>query len=367
MGRVLIVVSHYLTIYSLRKEFVDELINLNYEVYIALPNSEEAGYFKEIGCHIIDTPMERRKTNPLSDFKLLMQYVNIIRKTSPDVVLTYTIKPNIYGSLASKLTNTPVLNTVTGLGSVFINELWIKKMIVPVYKKAFSIKEPIFFLNHDNEKYYKEINIIEEEHPTIIVPGSGVNLEKFHYKELDVSKPIKFTFIGRIIKDKGIEEFLLAAQKVKKEIPEITFEVVGLVDDKKYEDMLSNYEKSNIIKYLGSREDIPDIMADTSCVVLPSYGEGRGTVLQEGASVGRPLITCNTYGCRENVMDGYNGFLCEVKNYQSLASAFQKFIQLSESDKIKMGRNSRLKAVEEFDRNAVIQKYIKEIEKINRK
>jgi len=362
MKKVLIIVSHYLTIYSLRKEFVLRLINLDYDVYIALPNSEDAEYFEKIGCHVIDTPMERRKTNPFSDLKLLVQYIKIIRSILPDVVLTYTIKPNIYGSIAAKLTNTPVLNTVTGLGSVFINDMWVRKLIVPTNKFAFKVKEPIFFLNKDNEQHYKKIGIISDNHSTVQVPGSGVNLEEFAYKELDTNKKIKFTFIGRIIKDKGIEEFLYAASKIKKEFPNVLFEVVGFIDDAKYGSMIDDFVSCGTIDYLGERNDIAKIMENSSCIVLPSYGEGRGTVLQEGASVGRPLITCDTYGCKENVDNGYNGFLCEVKSSNSLANAFKKYINLNKKDKIIMGKNSRLKAEQEFDRQIVVEKYINEIE-----
>src|SRR5699024_6186201 len=186
-------------------------------------------------------------------------------------------------------TRTPIINTVTGLGSVFINDMLIKKIIVPINKFAFKVKEPIFFLNKDNEEYYKSINIITDKHLTIQVPGSGVNLEEFAYKELDTKNNIKFTFIGRIIKDKGIEEFLHAASKIKKEFPDVIFEVVGFIDDTKYESMIEEFVNKEIIDYLGERDDISKIMEKSSCIVLPSYGEGRGTVLQEGASVGRPL------------------------------------------------------------------------------
>lgn len=364
MKKILIVVGHYLTIYSLRKELVIELINQGYEVTIAVPYTEEIDFFKKIGCNIIDTPIDRRKTNPLKDIKLLFQYIKIMLDIKPNVVLTFTIKPNIYGSIAARFTKTPVLNTITGIGSVFINDIKLKNLITKMYKVALNVKYPIFFLNEDNKNFYKDLKIISKKHPTIIVPGSGVNTSELKYSELKSFDPIRFTFIGRIIKDKGIIEFLKAADIIMETYSNVEFEVIGPIDDENLGEIVNRYHKEKIINYKGYSDDIYNDIINSTCIVLPSYGEGRGTVLQEGASVGRPLITTDTYGCRENVDKGINGFLVEPRSSESLAKGFMKFLKLNKNQIIDLSINSRKKAVNEFDRKIVTDTYIKEIHRL---
>lgn len=364
MKKVLILANHYITIYAFRRELIKKLLESGYQVTIALPYTNEASYFSEMGCDIIDTPLDRRKTNPLSDLKLLIQYYNIIKNTSPDITLTYTIKPNIYGGLAARLLKSKVIHTVTGLGSVYIQNMWQKKIVAFLNKSAFKYSNTIFFLNEDNKTFYVDLNILSHNQHTIVVPGSGVNLEKFKFQEINIKKNITFTFVGRILKDKGIEEYITAAEIIKNNYRNVNFEVVGFVDEDKYVEMLNTYEKKNIITYLGKRDDIAEVMKNSTCIILPSYGEGRGTVLQEGAAIGRPLITCNTYGCKENVDEGKNGYLCNVADSKSLAEAIDRFINLSNYEKKQMGLYSRKKAEKEFDRNIVLSSYIDEIRKI---
>lgn len=362
MKKVLILANHFITIYAFRRELVEKFLASGYKVILALPYSDDVLYFSNMGCEIIDTPLERRKTNPLNDLKLLFQYVKIIKSEKPDIVLTYTIKPNTYGGLAARICGTKVLHTVTGLGSVYIQDMWQRKIAMFLNKLAFKNAEAVFFLNNDNKEFYRNIGIIDSNHYTEIVPGSGVNLEKFKYQEIELSSSdIIFTFVGRVLKDKGIEEFLSAARRIKSKYKNVKFEVVGFVDEDKYIQMLKDYENEGVIHYIGKRNDIPEIMARSTCIVLPSYGEGRGTVLQEGAAIGRPIITCDTYGCRENVEDGKNGYLCEVASEESLFLCLDKFINLSNEEKQNMGRYGRSKAEKEFDRNIVLNAYINKI------
>lgn len=364
MKKVLILANHFITIYAFRRELIEKLLDSGYKVTLALPYSDDVSYFSDMGCEIIDTPLERRKTNPLSDLKLLFQYLSIIKNVKPDVLLTYTIKPNTYGGLAARICRAKSIHTVTGLGSVYIQDMWQKKIAAVLNKVAFKNSKAIFFLNDDNKEFYKRMGIIDSLQKTLMVPGSGVNLDKFKYQELNLNDSITFTFVGRVLKDKGIEEFLSAAKKIKNKYLNVKFQVVGFVDENKYIEMLRNYENEGVIKYLGKRDDIPDIMAASTCIVLPSYGEGRGTVLQEGAAIGRPLITCDTYGCRDNVEENKNGYLCEVANKESLEGCLEKFISLSDIEKVMMGRFSREKAEKEFDRNIVLNTYLDEINRI---
>lgn len=366
MKKILILANHFITLYAFRKELVNALLEEGNEVYLSLPESPENAYFQDKGCKIINTPLDRRGTNPISDFKLLIQYVKIIKEVKPDIVLTYTIKPNTYGGIAAGLLKAKTIHTVTGLGSVYIQNMWQRKVAVFMNKIAFNSASKVFFLNEHNKAFYRDLGIIKSNQSTEIVPGSGVNLNKFTYKELSNSKEITFTFVGRILKDKGIEEYLAAAKNLKTLYPNLRFQVVGFVDEDKYIDLLKQYQDEGIIDYLGKRNDIPSIMEKSSCIVLPSYGEGRGTVLQEGAAIGRPLITCDTYGCRDNVEEGINGYLCKVADAKSLETAMDMFLKLPLEEKIDMGRKSRKKAEQEFDRKLVIGTYIKEVNKLIR-
>lgn len=363
MRKVLIIANHFI-VAAFRRELVEKLISDGNEVYIALPETKDAEIFSNMGCKIIDTPIERRSTNFVSDFKLLFQYIKIISSIKPDVTLTYTIKPNIYGGIAARFCKVKVMHTVTGLGSVFIQDMWQKSMIIFLNKIAFKSAWNVFFLNEDNKEFYRKVGIISDKHSTVVVPGSGVNLQKFKYVEQHSGEKIIFTFVARVLKDKGIEEYLSAAKELITLYDNIEFEVVGFVDEDKYIGLLNKYEENGIIKYLGNQSDIPKIMERSSCIVLPSYGEGRGTVLQEGAAIGRPLITCDTYGCKENVEEGYNGFLCKVADVKSLKETIEKFINLSQEEKVLMGKRGREKAEKEFDREIVIKAYIQEIDKI---
>jgi galacturonosyltransferase len=364
MRTVLVLANHFITIYAFRKELVEKLVEQGVQVYLALPESEENSYFENMGCKIIETPLDRRGTNPVSDIKLLFQYIKVIRDIKPDIVLTYTIKPNTYGGIATRICGVKTIHTVTGLGSVYIQEMWQKHIAVFLNRIAFKSVSKVVFLNGENKEFYKQLKIISPNQNTMIVPGSGVNLEKFKHQEQMSDEKITFTFVGRVLRDKGIEEYLAAAKELVSKYKNVKFEVVGFVDEDKYINLLKQYENEGVITYLGKRNDIPNLMAKSSCIVLPSYGEGRGTVLQEGAAVGRPLITCDTYGCKENVEDGYNGFLCNVADTSSLVDAMEKFINLTQKEKDLMGKRSREKAEIEFDRNIVINAYLDEINKI---
>ncbi|SFH07541.1 galacturonosyltransferase [Desulfotomaculum arcticum] len=362
--RILILANHFITIYAFRKELIKKLVDAGNEVYIALPKTKEIEYFSNIGCEIIDTPLDRRGTNPISDIMLLLQYIRKIKVIKPNIILTYTIKPNTYGGIAARICRAKVIHTVTGLGSVYIQNMWQKHIAVLLNKIAFKYANKVVFLNEDNKEFYKKLGIISEMQNTMIVPGSGVNLKKFKHVEQPSGDKIIFTFVGRVLQDKGIEEYLTAAKELVKNYNNVEFEVVGFVDEERYIKLLNEFDRKGIIKYLSKRNDVPQIMAKSSCIVLPSYGEGRGTVLQEGAAVGRPLITCDTYGCKENVVDGYNGFLCKTSDAESLKIKMEEFLNLSQEQKALMGKRSREKAEKEFDREFVVKAYIQEIDKI---
>ena len=345
-------------------ELIQKLLEQKFEVYISAPQGDKAQNFINMGCYYIDTAIDRRGISPIKDLKLLCHYIKTIKRIAPDIVLTYTIKPNIYGAIACRLTKTCNINTVTGLGSVYIRDIWIKKILIKMNRWAFQNSNLTYFLNADNERYYKEIGILENKQKTRVVHGSGANLSKFKNVELEDKGYEEFTFIGRILRDKGIEEYLECSRRIKCTSPTTIFNLVGSFEEDKYEKIVKEYEKEGIIVYHGGLDDVRPIIERSTCIVLPSYGEGCGTVLQEGAAVARPLISCDTYGCRDNVQDGYNGYLCKAADADSLEETMRKFMSLPFEQKKQMGLNSRIKAESEFDRNVIVQSYLEEIQEI---
>lgn len=354
--KILFLVNHAFVI-NFRKELVETILALGDEVYIDCPQDEQPIYFKEVGCKMIDSPIDRRSMNPIKDFMLLNHYCNIFNKIKPDLILTYTIKPNIYGGIAARITKYQYLHTVAGLGSVFLQNLWIKKIVIWLSKISFKKSKAVYFLNSENELFYREIGVLPKEAKTVVVPGSGVNIDEFTFSKIE-EKADEFVMIARILKDKGVTEYIAAARKVKEAYPNVKFHLAGPFDDESLRCEVEAAVADKIIIYHGRVNDVKPLMSKSTCVVLPSYGEGCGTVLQEGAAIGRPLLACDTYGCRDNVVDGYNGYLCEIKNSESLANIMNKYIALSYYEKVQMGNNSRKMARERFDRKIVIEAYL---------
>jgi glycosyltransferase involved in cell wall biosynthesis len=361
--KILILCNYAFGIYKHRAEVFERLLFEGYELYLCAPRDDSFSGFKDMGCKIINIDVDRKGTSFINDLKLLNDYIKIIKEIQPDLVLTYSIKPNIYGGIACRFLKAKVIHTVTGLGSVFIREMKVEPIVRMLNKLSFR-NAIVYFLNQDNKDFYKKKKIINDNNLTFIVPGSGVNLTNFRYYELPDGDDIVFTFIGRIFKDKGIEEFIEACKFLKSKYKNVRFNVIGMIDEPDYEKMVNNAVSQNIINYYGKLDDIRPIAINSHCIVLPSYGEGRGTVLQEGAALGRILITTDTYGCRENVVDTFNGFLCEVADWKSLAVSMEKVLLLDNQTRKQMGLNSRNMAEKEFDREIVINSYVNQVNKL---
>lgn len=361
--KILILCNYAFGIYKHRAEVFERLLNEGYELYLCAPRDDTFNGFKEMGCKIINIDVDRKGTNFINDLKLLYDYIKIIKEIQPNLVLTYSIKPNIYGGISCRILRTKVIHTVTGLGSVFIREMRVEPLVRMLNKLSFK-NAIVYFLNKDNEDLYRKKKIINEKNSTFVVPGSGVNIKNFKYHNLPEGEDIAFTFIGRIFKDKGIEEFIKACEFLKSKYSNVVFNVIGMIDEPQYEELVNNSVSQKVINYYGKLDDIRPIAINSHCIVLPSYGEGRGTVLQEGAALGRILITTDTYGCRENVLDTYNGFLCKVADWESLAVSMEKVLLMDTQGRKQMGLNSREKAEKEFDREIVIKAYVEQVNKL---
>ncbi|MDE6964953.1 MAG: glycosyltransferase family 4 protein, partial [Lachnospiraceae bacterium] len=272
---------------------------------------------------------------------------------------TYTIKPNIYGGFCCGLMKIPYLVTVTGLGSTFQKKGLLLKMIVAMYRAGLKKAACVFFQNEENRKIFENYRIKGKS--TRLVKGSGVNLSRHTFEEYPEGETVRFLYVGRMMREKGIEELLEAAARLHG--PEAEFELLGYCDED-YQDRLDACEKEGVIRQLGFDPQVHEHLKRASALVLPTWHEGMSNVLMEASATGRPVIATNISGCQEIFEEGVTGFGCEAKSGDSLTQALQKFLNLSREEKARMGRRAREKMEREFDRNKVVAAYYKEIKEI---
>ena len=364
MKKILILANSEKGLYNFRRELIEKLLLDGNKVYISIPSGEKARLLVKMGCKLEETSVDSRGMNPFKDIKLLLKYKKLIKEIEPDVVLTYTIKPNIYGGIACKSLNIQYIANITGLGTAVENGGILSKILILMYKFAFKEIKCVFCQNKQNYDFMKEKDIAANDKLKLI-PGSGVNLEHFQVEEYPKSGELKFLFIGRIIKEKGIEQYLEMAKNIKSKYENVEFGIVGRCDEEKYKDKIKELENENTIKYYGEQNDVRPFIEKACCIIHPTfYPEGMSNVLLESSAMGRPVITTNRSGCKEIVEDGITGFLVEEKNTQQLTQVVDNFIQMPYEEKKKMGINARRKVENEFDRNIVVNTYMEEISKI---
>lgn len=364
MKRVLLVGNHSITIYNFRKELVERLLEEGYEVHIALPchtGVHNIEIMRRKGCTIHDIDVDRRGTNPLTDLKLIGMYKKLLKAVKPDVVLTYTIKPNIYCGFACRKEKIPQIANITGLSSAVENEGILQYVTTSLYRKAFKNVSCVFFQNEGNREFFRKKKILKGH--SRLVPGSGVNLRDFEVMKYPDEDKLNFLFVGRVLKKKGIDEFLHAAEKIKNKYPNTSFQIIGMCDDEEYMSVLKEYENKGIIWYAGMQNDVKPFIKNAHCLIHPSYyPEGISNAILEAEACGRPVITTTRSGCRETIDDGSNGLLFEAKDVDMLVDRIETFIRIPHEEKCNMGLRARRKVENEFDRNIVIDAYIEEIE-----
>ncbi len=320
---------------------------------------EEFDYF-EITIH-------RKGTNPLSDLQTLYEFYKAYKEIDPDVILHFTVKPNIYGTLAAKLLGKPVINNIAGLGTLFITQSPLTSILKQLYKFSQKGAYRIFFQNRDDQSLFLDNHLIEKRQ-TALLPGSGIDLQKFAPVNQKDNHPFRFLFIARLLKDKGIYEYIEAIKIIKKEYKEVAFQILGALDSANKtaisKEELTEWIEEGLIDYLGVSDRVDTIIAQANCVVLPSYREGTPRSLLEASSMEKPIVTTNVVGCKEVVDDGVNGYLCEVKNSQDLAQKLKKMLNLSEEERQIMGKRGREKMIREFDEQIVFDRYLRSIEEI---
>lgn len=364
--KVLILGNSHLVVFKFRGELIHELVKQGYDVWVCFPNGpfgEGEQSAEKFGCHFIENHMERRGTNPLKDINILIDYFRIFQIVKPDVVLAYTVKPDVYGGIICRILNIPFIPNITGLGKGLDEKGIVQKLAILLYKIAVKRAKCVFFQN-DSDRDFFDKNSIRYMNG-ITLPGSGVNLEKFQPLPYPPKNdPIRFIYIARVMKAKGIEQFFEAAHVIKSKYPEIEFHVCGYCEED-YEALIKAKCESGEIIYHGLVDDITEYVRSCHCVVLPSFHpEGISNVLLEGAACARPLITTDHAGCKETVTNGVTGYIVKQRSSRDLIEKMLTFIGLPYEDKIQMGMEGRNKVETEFDRKIVVDSYIRELKQI---
>lgn len=347
-----------ITLYLFRKELIEKIVSDKHEVTILCPSGSKIQHFIDLGCKFINLSIDRRGKNPFKELITLSKIFKNIKKIKPEIVFTYTVKPNLYVGIVRRFIKFKFFPTVTGLGTTINNKGFISSIIKMLYMLSFKKAHNVFFQNEENYKWF--LKNVSPKTKGILVAGSGVNVNFFKYNELNDSSVTRFLFLGRIMKDKGIEELIEASKYLKEKYNnEVQIRVAGFFEEN-YKDIFDNLKY--VIDYVGYIEDSRDEINKCSALVLPSYHEGLSNVLLEAQASGRPVIASNIPGCIETFIDGISGLLIEPKNIKSLIEAMERFHLLSNDTKKTMGFEGRKYIEKKFNRNGIINTYFNAME-----
>ncbi len=361
--KILILTNNFGGLHSFRKEVVQAMVDKGYRVSISAPVDFKTHFFEELGCEIINTEHAWKGMNPLKDIGLVFKYRKLLKRVNPDVVLSYTIKPNLYGGMACQMCHVPQIANITGLGSSVENAGILQTITKLLYKIGLRKAKTVFFQNKANMDFCESNRLVRSNR--VLIPGSGVNLLHHAYQSYPSSdETLKFIFVSRLIREKGIDEYLGAAARIKESFPYVEFHILGRSEGV-YEERVKKMQDAGIVKYHGVVSDVRPYVGACHCTVHPSfYPEGMSNVLLESCAAGRPVITTNRPGCGEIVEEGKTGFLVRAKNVDNLVETIEGFIKLPYDQKKQMGIAARKKVEMEFDRQIVVDAYLKEIDSV---
>ena len=360
MSKILIVTNHSYMLYRFRLELIQELMK-THEVVLSMPFVGHEDDFKALGIRCIKTEVDRRGINPGTDLKLFSVYRKLLKNEQPDAVITYSIKPNIYCGIACRMAGIPYCANVQGLGTAFQRK-GLALLVTFLYRLALSKAKTVFFENEANACEFRRRGIIRPEKATVL-PGAGINLESYPYIPYPENDVFRFLYLGRIMKEKGMDELFAAMRRLRSEYGgRVMLDLVGFYDDDYYKEQVERLAADGTAVYHGFQTDPIPYYASADCVVLPSYHEGMSNVLLEAAAVGRPTITSNIPGCREAVDDGKNGICVEAKSSYSLYTAMKTVLNMPASLRSEMGLYGREKMYREFDKSIVVKRTIETIE-----
>lgn len=358
MKKIVIIANSCSGLYDFRGELIGQILHKGYAVTAITPYDNTVDELKKLRVKTIESSIDRRGTKIIADIHLLLNYIKIIKKEAPNLIITYTIKPNIYGGLAAQLLKIPYAANITGLGTAFQKKGILSVLVSILYRITLKRAKVVFFENSDNCKFLRKKHIVKKNQ-CCILHGAGVDLERYsllHYPKNE--KPIRFLFIGRIMKEKGINELFEVMRCLYSENKNCVLDVLGRFEEE-YTSLIQKYRKEGWLYYHGYQSDIRPFIKNSHCFVLPSYHEGMANTNLENAASGRPLIVSDIPGCREAVIENISGFLCVPQNMESLYNAMKKFMNLSQSERERMGIIGRKYMEKNFDKKSVVKKTIK--------
>jgi glycosyltransferase involved in cell wall biosynthesis len=362
--KILISLNAAWNLVNFRAGLIRSLVAQGYEVVAVAPHDEYAPRLEKLGCRYIPLPMDKKGTHPGRDMRLLWRFFRLFQNERPDVFLGYTVKPNVYGSLAAHALSIPVINNIAGLGAVFVKDSWLTRLVLLLYRLAFAKSRRVFFQNDDDRRVFMEAGLVGARQADRI-PGSGIDLHFFSWVPSfpQNGRNFRFLLIARLLWDKGVGEYVAAARLVRQRFTSAEFCLLGFVDVQNpaaiSREQVEAWVAEGVVNYLGATDDVRPHIAAADCVVLPSYyREGVPRSLLEAAAMGRAIVTSNAVGCREVVEDGVNGFLCQPRDAADLAEKLERMIELSPAARAEMGRKGREKMEREFDERIVIDRYL---------
>ncbi|MDB5693186.1 MAG: glycosyltransferase family 1 protein [Alphaproteobacteria bacterium] len=362
---ILISINSSWNIVNFRSGLIRALIADGFRVVaLAPPEGVWPERIVALGAEFQPIKIDRQGTSPMRDAALLWRYWQALRRIRPDVLLTYTAKPNVYGSLAARIAGVPVINNVAGLGTAFIRDNWLTRVMEKLYRAAFLRSSTVFFQNEDDLEQFVAAGLAPPDR-ALVLPGSGIDLTRFVPGARPTAERgdarVTFLLVARLLWDKGLAEYVEAARTIRASRPDVRFQILGPLDAGNRtvvsREEVERWSAAGLVEYLGEAEDVRPHLAAADCIVLPSYREGLPKVLLEGAAMGKPLIATDVQGCRSVVEDGINGFLCAPRSSEALAGAMLRFVDLPEVRRAALGAASRCRVEERFDERLVIQRY----------
>jgi glycosyltransferase involved in cell wall biosynthesis len=352
---------------NFRDALITGIQDAGYHVIAFAPADRNADGLRRRGVELRDMPMARSGMNPLADARLLFRYLAALRRIGPAAYCGFTIKPNVYGAAAARMAGVPAINNVTGLGTTFLSHSLMWRFTALLYRWAFRSSHRVFFHNSEDRRIFVDEKIIRPEQCAVI-PGSGINLAEFKPEVDDKGGPMRFLFIGRAIRDKGIGEYIEAAKMLRGRMPEVRFQILGNPDPGNPTSVtqaeFQTWIDEGLIEHLGEHADVRPFIRDATAIVLPSYREGMSRALLEGAAMGKPLVGTDVAGCRELVEEGITGALCQPRDATSLAAAMERIARSTPEQRQAFGRAARQRVEREFGEQIVVDAYLQALAEV---
>lgn len=332
-------------------------------MHVVAPDDDYAPLLRDMGCHVHVMPMASKGQNPLQDIALTLNLYRLYRRIRPAVCFHYTIKPNIYGAVAAHWAGVPSVSITTGMGTVFINKSLLTHVVRMLYKYAFRHTRENWLLNDEDFKAMVGGGLVDMRKARLL-PGEGVNLDHFALSRWpDDDGTFRFLLIARLLRDKGVLEFVEAARAIKASMPHVRFQLLGPADVENptaiSREQVARWEDEGLVEYLGVTQEVRPFIAQAHCVVLPSYREGLSRTLLEAGAMGRPVITTDVQGCREVVTEGVSGWVVPAQDATALATRMSHVANMPASDLTAVGRAGRAKVAQNFDERLVIAEYFR--------